>query len=575
MERREEEVIRIGVFVCHCGINISGVVNVPEVVKYAMTLPNVAYAEEILYACSSDGLNKIKEAMKKYNLNRVVVASCTPRTHEPLFRATCEEAGLNKYVFEMANIREHCSWVHSREPERATEKAKDLVRMAVAKARLLKSQEEPEIEVTPSALIIGGGISGMTAALCLANRGFKVHLVEKEPELGGMLRHLHKLYPTMVDASEKLKETIEAVKSNRNIETWMLTVVKQVRGFIGNFDVSVQRGGRETANFRVGTIIVATGADVFEPVGMYGYGKYDNVITQLKLERLLKEGKLEKLERVIMIQCVGAREEKGRTYCSRICCMTSLKNALLIKGLYPETDIYILFRDLQTYGKEYEEWYRMARDMGINFVKYTLEKPPEVIAEHNGKLTVSVYDILLGEEIKVESDLVILSTPLIQREDAKELSQMLKVPLGSDAFFLEAHAKLRPIDFATDGIYVCGTAHGPKDVGESVSQALGAASRAAIPMAIKRLRTEAITATVNEELCKGCSRCEEVCEYGAIRVEEVRPFVKVPTLVAKVIEAQCKGCGTCAVACPIGAITMRHFADEQISAMIMAAIRGD
>jgi len=552
------------VFICHCGINIGGIVNVPEVVKYAMTLPNVVYSEGNLYTCSSEGLSKIKEGIGKYNLNRVIVASCTPRTHEPLFRATCEEAGVNKYLFEMANIREHCSWAHMHEPDKATEKAKDIVRMAVAKARLLKPQEEPEIDVAPSALVIGGGISGMTAALCLADQGFKVYLVEKEPELGGMLRHLHKLYPTMVDASEGLNKIVEAVKPNKNIEVWKSTVVKQVKGFIGNFDVSFQRENGETANFRVGTIIVATGADVFEPVGMYGYEKYDNVITQFKLEQLLKGGQLEKPERVVMIQCTGAREEKGRTYCSRICCMTALKNALLVKESYPETDVYILFRDLQTYGKEYEEWHRMAQDRGVKFIKYALEKPPEVVAGNNGKLTVDVYHALLNEQVQIESDLVVLSTPLVQHEDAKELSQILKVPLGPDGFFFEAHVKLRPIDFATDGIYVCGTAHSPKDTAESVSQALGVASRAAIPMAVKRLRTEAITATVDEILCSGCGTCVTICPYGAIEKDEKG--------VARVTAVVCKGCGTCGASCPEKAISMRHFTDEQVVAQALAAL---
>jgi len=558
------EVPRIGVFVCHCGINIGGVVNVPEVVKYAMTLPNVVYSEDNLYTCSSEGLSKIKEGIEKHNINRVVVASCTPRTHEPLFRATCEEAGLNKYLFEMANIREHCSWSHMDEPYKATEKAKDIVRMAVVKARLLEPQEEPEIEVVPSTLVIGGGISGMTAALSLADQGFQVYLVEKEPELGGTVRHLHKLYPTMVDASEGLNKIVDAVKLNKNIKVLTSTIVTQVKGFIGNFDVSVQKGNSDAANFRVGAIIVATGADVFQPVGMYGYKEYDNVITQFELEQLLKGGQLEKTERIVMIQCIGAREEKGRTYCSRICCMTALKNALLIKDLQPETDVYILFRDLQTYGKEYEEWHRMAQDRGVIFIKYVQEKPPQVVAGPDRKLTVDVYHALLGEQVRVESDLIVLSTPLVQHEDAKELSQMLKVPLGLDGFFFEAHVKLRPIDFATDGIYVCGTAHSPKDAAESVTQALGVASRAAIPMAVKHLRTEAITAIVDESLCSGCGTCVKICPYSAIEKDEKG--------VARVTAVVCKGCGMCGASCPEKAISMRHFTDEQVVAQALAAL---
>jgi len=566
MEQNEKETPRIGVFICHCGINIGGIVNVLEVVEYAKTLPDVVYAEDNLYTCSSDGLNKIKEGIAKYNLNRVIVASCTPRTHEPLFRATCEEAGVNKYLFEMANIREHCSWAHMHEHERATEKAKDIVRMAVAKARLLQPQTEPEIDVTPSALVIGGGISGMTAALCLADQGFKVSLVEKEPELGGMLRNLNKLYPTMQDASKSLEHFIKAVKSNKSIDVFTSTAVKEVKGFIGNFKVTLQKGNSETPNLDIGTIVVATGATILEPVGMYGYGKHENVITQLQLERLLKEGQLKKPEKVVMIQCVGSREEKGRTYCSRVCCMTALKNAMLIRELYPETDVYLLYRDLQTYGHHYEHHHREAQEKGIRFIKYVLEKPPEVSAGKNGKLEVNVYHALLGEPIKIESDLVVLSTPLIQHEDAKELSKMLKVPLGSDGFFFEAHVKLRPIEFATDGIFVCGTAHSPKDTAESVSQAFGVASRAAIPMALKRLRTEAVTALVDEDLCSGCRICEAVCEYSAIEMQE-----KEGKLTSKVLEALCKGCGTCGASCPTGAITMRHFTDNQLIAQVRAA----
>jgi heterodisulfide reductase subunit A len=564
MERVDEETPRIGVFICHCGINIGGIVNVSEVIEYAKTLPSVVYAEDNLYTCSSEGISKIKEGIAKHSLNRVIVASCTPRTHEPLFRGACEEAGVNKYLFEMANIRDQCSWAHMHEPKKATEKAKDLVRMAVAKSRLLKPLEEPEIDVTPSAMVIGGGISGLTAALCLANQGFKVHIVEKEQELGGMLRHLYKLYPTMQDTSERLNHIANSVKSDKSIEVLTSTVVKQVKGFIGNFEATVQKANGETANFEVGTIIVATGAPIFEPVGMYGYGEYDNVITQLQLEQLLKNGQLKKPERVIMIQCVGAREKEGRTYCSRICCMTAIKNAMLIKDLYPDTDVYILFRQLQTYGKHYEEHHRMAQDKGVKFIKYLQEKPPEIVPRKNGKLTVNVHHALIDEELKIGSDLVVLSTPLIQHEDAKKLSQILKVPLGPDGFFFEAHVKLRPIDFATDGIYVCGTAHSPKDTPESVSQALGVASRAAIPMALKRLRTEAITAVVNENLCSGCGTCVKLCPYGAIEKDEKG--------VARVTEVVCKGCGSCSAICPERAIEMCHFTSEQVMAQALAAL---
>lgn len=566
-ESRLEEKPRIGVFVCHCGINIGGVVNVPEVVKYAHVLPGVVYSEDNLYTCSAEGIDSIKEAIKLKRLNRVVVASCTPRTHEPLFRSACEDAGVNPYLFELANIREHCSWVHMHEPDKATEKAKDIVRMAVARAFFLKAQKEIEVEVDPSALIVGGGISGITAALCLANQGFKVYLIEKEAEIGGILRKLYRLYPTDEDASNVLKSIVEAVKSHKGVKVLTSATIKNVEGYIGNFGITVLREDKEESKFKVGTVIVATGAAEFEPVGRYGYDKYDRVITQLQLERILKGGRsamnrLVKPEKVVMIQCVGAREEEGRAYCSRICCMVAVKNAKLIKEWYPDADVYILYQDLQTYGKDYEEYHRSAREAGIKFINYTKERPAEVIAGPNGKLKVKVYHALLGKETELECDLVVLSTPLVQHKDGKNLSKILKVPLGQDEFFLEAHVKLRPVDFATDGIYVCGTAHGPKDIGESIVQAYAVASRAAAPMANRRVRTEAITAVVNPDLCVGCRLCEKLCPFGAHKIEEGK---------SAVIEALCKGCGVCAAACLRRAITMRHFTDDQILAAIRTA----
>lgn len=564
---KEQKEPRIGVFVCHCGVNIGGVVNVPEVVEYAKTLPNVVHAEGNLYTCSSDGLRRIKEAIRKHQLNRVVVASCTPRTHEPLFMAACEEAGLNKYLFHMANIREHCSWVHSKEPKKATEKAKEIVKMAVAKAALLKPQIEPEIDVRPSALVIGGGVSGMTAALSLANQKFTVYLVEKENELGGRLRDLYKLYPNNSYASEVLEELVQAIRSNVNIRVYTSATVKHCEGFIGNFKVTVKHEGKEKT-LDVGTIIVAIGADVLKPYGMYGYGEYKNVLTQLEFEKLLKEKKLEKLKSVVMIQCVGAREEKegGRAYCSRICCAVAVKNALQIKELYPETEVYILYRDMQTYGKDFEEYYRQARENFVQFLRYDVKNPPEIFTRSDGKLAVKVYDISLNATLDLDADLVVLSVPLIPRKEAEDLSKILKVPLGSDGFFYEAHVKLRPVDFATDGIYVCGAAHSPKTIPESIAQAYAAASRAAIPMALKRIRTEAITAFVNEDLCTGCGTCIKLCPYSAIQKDEKG--------VARVNEVLCKGCGLCAASCPEKAIDMKHFSDAQILAEATAALGG-
>jgi heterodisulfide reductase subunit A len=559
---------RVGVFVCHCGVNIGSVVNVPEVVEYAKTLPNVAYAEGNLYTCSSEGLSKIKEAIKKYDLTQVVVASCTPRTHEPVFRGACEEAGLNKYLFSMANIREHCSWVHAKEPAEATEKAKEVVRMAVAKAALLEPETEPEIDVQPTALVIGGGVSGMSAAVSLARQNFSVHLVEKKGTLGGKLNELHKLYPTDKRSSEIVEEFVQAVRSNPKITVHTMSTVKNVEGFIGNFKVTLDQESKDEA-LDIGTIIVATGAEVFEPSGMHCYGECKNVITQFELERLMKEDKLKKPKNVVMIQCVGAREGKegGRNYCSRICCATAVKNALEIKQLYPDAEVSILYRDMQTYGKDFEEYYQQARENFVQFIRFDVEDPPEVTAKPKGKCTVTVHDILVNDTFELDADLVVLSTPLVQTEEAKKLSKMLKVPIGADGFFLEAHVKLRPVDFATDGIFICGTAHSPKTIPESIAQAYAAASRAGIPMALKRVRTEAITSVIDETLCTGCGTCIKLCPYNAIQKDERG--------IARVNDVLCKGCGVCAATCPEKAITMRHFSDKQVLAEATAALGGD
>jgi len=563
--KKEKEPLKIGVFVCHCGFNIGGVVNVPAVVEYARTLPNVICAEENLYMCSSAGLSLIKEFIKKHNLNRVVVASCTPATHESVFRKACEETGLNPYLFEMVNIREHSSWVHMNHPKEATEKAKDLIRMAVAKARYLEPLIEPELEINPSALVIGGGIAGMSAALSLARQGFDVHLVEKEAELGGMLRYLHKLQPTARDASQVLQEAVTAVKINRNIHLHMSTLVKEMEGFIGNFDITLQKNGaNELEQINVGTIIVATGAEEFKPAGMYGRGKSENIITQLELEQLLKKDGLGEPKKVVMIQCVGAREKTGRTYCSRICCMVALNNALLLKKSCPNAEINILFRDLQTYG-EYESFYNEAMANLINFFRYDADEPPKVTVKSDGKLVVTIYDTYLDAEIEMDSDLVVLSTPLIQHEDGRKLSSTLKVPLGADGFFFEAHPKLRPVDFTSEGIYVCGTAHGPKDVIESITQAYASASRAAIPMALGKIRADAVKALVHKDICVNCDACVVSCIFNAINAE--------PFGLPNVIEANCKGCGVCAAECPMGAMQLVHFTDEQIVAAIDALLK--
>ncbi|MCJ7670136.1 MAG: CoB--CoM heterodisulfide reductase iron-sulfur subunit A family protein [Dehalococcoidia bacterium] len=561
MEEKDLSHPRIGVFVCHCGINIGAYVNVPDVVEYAKQLPNVVHAERNLFTCSEEGISAIKKGIKEYNLNRVLVASCTPRTHEPLFRAACEEAGLNKYLFEFVNIRDQCSWVHMREPQKATEKAKDLIRMGVAKARLLEPLEEIEMKVAPSALVIGGGVVGMEAALNLARQGFDIHLVEKEPELGGTLRSVNKLFPTNQEAVKLIKPLVEQVKSHPKIKTYLSSKVKQVTGFIGNFNVYLDGKGEEN-KFNVGTIIVAVGAEPLKPTGQYGYGKMTNVLTQLELEGRMKRG--ESLgQNVVMINCVGARVPE-RTYCSRICCMTAIKNAFLIKESNPKAKVWILHRDLMTYGVDFENYYRKAMELGVRFIRYSLERPPEVMGDKKVE-KIKVYHELWRREIELPCDMLVLTTPLIPAEDSQNISKMLKVSLDEFGFLLEAHLKLRPVEFAMDGIYICGSARWPTDVTEGVSQAYAAAAKAAGPLRMGYVKAEAINGLVNEDECSGCGVCEVLCPFQAI---ELQP--RDGKRVSHINEAVCKGCGTCGAACPSGAIAMHHFTDEQILAQVEA-----
>ena len=599
------EGIRIGVFVCHCGTNIGGVVDVPAVVEHARTLPYVAHAEDSLYSCSEEGLTSLRQSIREHRLNRVVVASCTPRTHEPLFKDACEEAGLNRYLFEFVNIREHCSWIHSRAAEAATEKAKRLIRMGVAKACLLEPQEEAESEVIPAALVIGGGIAGMTAALNLARQGLRVHLVEKEAQLGGRLPRIKRLCPTDEEAAALIEPIVREVKGHRRITLHMPATVKEVSGYVGNFQVTVATGDGER-EFDVGTIIVATGADVLQPIGMYGYGQFPNVLTQLELEQVLgdwetgkfvdsetsefvnlKTGKVKPTTNsptyestnlrvyksmnvptnVLMINCVGSRIPE-RPYCSRVCCMTSLKNATQLKQRNPEARVYVLHRDLLTYGVELERYYRQAMEAGVRFLRYEPEHPPQVIGDGRAEEVV-VWDALRGRELRLPVDLVVLTTPLIAGPDNETISRLLKVPLEESGFFLEAHVKLRPVEFATDGVYVCGTARWPADVSESISQAYAASSKAAIPMRAGVVTAEAITAFSDPARCMGCGTCVVTCPYNAIELQ----IQKDGRQVAWVNVVQCKGCGGCVAACPNGAMQQRGFTDQQVLRMIEVCAR--
>jgi len=551
---------RIGVFVCHCGINIGGVVNVPEVMEYAKTLPNVVYAEANLYTCSQDTQKNIREKIQQHNLNRVVVASCTPRTHEPLFRETVQESGLNPYLFEMTNIRDQCSWVHMHEPEKATEKAKDLVRSVVAKARLLKPLKKPLINVTQVGLVMGGGVSGMTVALELAKQGFEVHLVEKEKELGGHLRTLHYLLEGE-NPKEKLNALTKEVMENDKIFVYLGAEVVDISGFVGNFKAKIRQEGLEK-EVEHGVVIVATGAVEYQPTE-YLYNKDPRVKTQHELEEEIAEGNFN-AKNVVMIQCVGARTEE-RPNCARICCGQAIKNALKIKEISPETEVYVLYKDVRTYGFK-EDYYREAAKKGVLFINYADERKPKVTNE-NGQLKVKFWEPVLKEEIEIEPNLVVLSAATIPNPDNKRIAEMLKVPLIKEGFFLEAHMKLRPVDFATEGVFLCGMAHSPKYIDESIAQACAAAARATTILSKKMLEMEGIIANVNEDLCSSCRICESLCPYGAIEMKE-----KDGKLVAHVIEALCKGCGVCGTACPTKAITMGHFTNEEILAQVKAAL---
>ena len=546
-----QEEPRIGVFVCHCGTNIGSVVNVPKVVEHAKTLPNVVYAEENLYTCSQDAQKLIAEKIRQHNLNRVVVASCTPRTHEPLFRETVQEAGLNPYLFEMANIRDQCSWVHMHEHEKATEKAKDLVASMVAKARLLKPLKKPAIDVTPVGLVIGGGIAGMTAALELAKQGFEVHLVEKKKELGGHLLTMHYLLEKDDNPQEKLQAITKAVMENDKIHVYRGAEVLDVYGFVGNFKTRIKQQSGKEKEIDHGIVIVATGAVEYEPTE-YLYGKDPRIMTQHELEEQIAKGEF-KAKTVVMIQCVGARNEE-RPNCSRICCGQAMKNALKIKEVSPKTEVYVLYKDIRTYGFK-EDYYREAATKGVLFVNYDDERKPRVVDE-DGKLKVTFWEPVIKEEVEIGPDVVVLSAATLPNPDNKRIAEMLKVPLTKDGFFLEAHMKLRPVDFATDGVFLCGMAHWPKFIDESISQACATAARAATILSKKTLDAEGTVSHIDEDLCIGCGVCISICPYKAIAKDE--------NGLAKVNEVLCKGCGTCAASCPERAIMMHQFTDEQL-----------
>ncbi|MFX0054002.1 MAG: hydrogenase iron-sulfur subunit [Candidatus Hermodarchaeota archaeon] len=562
---------RIGVIICSCGINIAGTVDVAEVTEYASTLPGVVYSENLLYSCSSDAQDVIKEAIKEHNLNRLVVASCTPRTHEPLFRATIEEAGLNKYLFELANIREHCSWVHQAAKDEATSKANDLVRMSVARARLLEAQEEAVTQIEPTVLVIGAGVSGMAAADLIAQKGFKVVLVEKEDKVGGFLNELRTVNFDHRPSAEIVKEFEAAVTGNPNIRLMMNSEVIDAKGSIGDFDITIKTG-KEKQEVKVGVVIVATGATELTEKGLYGLKKLENVITEVEFNHKVADGKgIEDGQTFAVIHCAGSREEEslegGRTWCSGICCTIALEHTLELLDKYPNSRVFHIYRDIRV-SYEDEDKYREAREKGVVFLRFDQASPPSVKKGKDKALRVEVMDQVFGAEVTFDVDHVVLSTAMIPREKNKEISELFKVPLNMSGFFMEAHPKLRPVDFQTDGVYVAGTATAPKTIAESVAQGRGAASRALIPLASGIRKAEAIVSVVDPEVCVGCGTCEINCAYNAI---EVVPgdggsdyAVSNPVL--------CAGCGKCAAGCPAGAITMKHFTDDQILAQVRSAL---
>ena len=558
-----EEQPRIGVFVCNCGINIGGIVDVPAVREYARTLPNVVHVEDNLFTCSQDTQVNMAEVIKKEGINRMVVAACTPHTHEELFRETLLEVGLNKYLFEMANIRNQNSWVHMNDREKATEKAKNLVRMSVARAGLLEPLKERTIEIKQQGLIIGGGVAGLNAALNIAQQGFEVFLVEKEKELGGMARHLHSTIDGL-DVQQYLHNLIEKVGSNDRIQVLTEALVVGFSGSKGNFTTEVLVGpGMYERKINHGITIVATGAIEYKPKE-YLYGKHDRVMTQVELDRLLHKNGSEAADwkSVVMIQCVGSRNEENPN-CSRVCCQSAVKHGLALKKLNPDIEIAILYRDMRMYGL-LEDYYKEARKKGILFFRYRHDEPPETNSNGDG-VQVTFVDHLLNRPVQMNVDALVLSAATIA-SDTEELASFLKLPRNDQGFFIEAHAKLRPVDFSSEGIYLCGTTHSPKLISESIAQALAAASRAGSFLANKELRVGGAVANVDPSRCAACLVCVVSCPYGVPMINEDN--------VSEINEALCQGCGVCVSECPANTIRLGHYEDQQIAAKVVALLEG-
>ncbi len=562
-----QEEPRVGVFVCYCGANIGRVVDVPSVVEYASKLPHVVHVDKQLFSCSTESTRQIMDAIREKGLNRVVVAACTPKTHEPTFRDSLREGGINQYLLDMANIREHCSWVHSREKEEATEKAKELVKISLARTLCLEALQEFELPVNKSALVVGGGIAGMNCALSIANQGHEVYLVEREKSLGGMARRIHYTIEGF-DVQTYLDELIKKVYKHPLIHVYTDAIIKEATGYVGNFITKIESDGA-LKEIRHGATVIAVGADEYKPTE-YLYGKDKRIMTNLELEERIAERDegIINSQSLVMIQCVGSRNEE-RNYCSRICCGESVKNALKLKELNPNMDIYILFRDMRTYGF-IEDYYREAANRDVKFIRYVAEDKPQVEILNEGDksiLRVTVTDQLLGQRLEIDTDLISLAAGIVPPEGNREISQLFKALLGEDGFFKEAHVKLRPVDFSEDGVYLCGMAHYPKYITETISQAYGAAGRVLTLLSHDTVVTSGSVCIVDEKRCMGCGACVEACKYGALELYETRQGKKV-----KINPILCKGDGLCNAKCPTGAIQLKHYTDEELLAQIDAVV---
>ncbi|MBA4392060.1 MAG: heterodisulfide reductase [Desulfobacca sp.] len=553
-----QEEPKVGVLICHCGINIAGIVDVDQVTEYAKNLPGVVYADHFLFTCSTDSQEQMQKVINEHRLNRVIVASCSPRTHESLFQDTLRKAGLNRYLFEMANIRDQCSWVHQNEPALATEKAKDLVRMSVARAHRLESLYDLPFEIVQKGLVIGGGAAGMTAALNLADQGFETFLIEQAHQLGGQAL---RLYQTLEEpgVQDYMGRLIKQVTHHPRIQVFLESQVLDMKGSVGQFTSSIS-GKSGSVSVQHGVVLVATGGSEYQP-NEYLYGQHPKAKTQLEFQELLfqQPEKIREAKQIVMIQCVGSREEE-HPYCSRVCCSTAVANALKIKEISPKTEVVILYRDMRTYGQK-ELYYKQAREAGVRFVRFDSETPPEA-TEDQGNLKVTVLDQNLKALLRFRPDFMVLSAAIRPASEAKALATTLKLPLDADGFFLEAHIKLRPLDFANAGMFLCGLGHGPKSLEESIVQAKGAAARAATILSQKQIQVGGKVAVVNEDLCVACLTCVRVCPFGVPSLNE-NHFVEMNP-------AACQGCGNCASACPQGAIQVGHSRDDQYLALLEA-----